>query len=135
MCTADRVLAHAASAPSLYVQYHIPGFNEDVLTPVQLPSSNPEFHHTRSFPLSVDTEGLGWMARQRVTFHVFDDSLDANDGDASIGSVEVPLKPLADGHSIEGFFKIKVCLFCMHNGMRGAVIVFILLAGGCEWIL
>ena len=82
------------------------------MTPVQLPSSNPEIHHSRAFPLSVDPEGLGWLARQTITFHVYDDSLDNDgndyrDGAGAIGTIDVPLKPLSDGHSIEGFFKIK----------------------------
>lgn len=103
-----------------YVHYHVPGFPDDVMTPVHLPSSNPEFQHLRSFPLSVDAEGLGWLGRQRLVFYVYDDSLDDQNeksfgGDGCvIGTVEVPLKPLIKGDSVEGQFQIKGELSCVY---------------------
>uniref|UniRef100_K7G248 RPGR interacting protein 1 n=1 Tax=Pelodiscus sinensis TaxID=13735 RepID=K7G248_PELSI len=89
------------SPPSPYVMYRFFTF-PDHDTPIVPSSSHPYFGDLRTFPLRPTAQLNRYLRLESLHVYVFDDE-DAEPG-CYLGKAQIPLLPLARGHSITGDF-------------------------------
>ncbi|KDO29496.1 hypothetical protein SPRG_06036 [Saprolegnia parasitica CBS 223.65] len=96
--------------PSAYVHYQLLGF-PDVFTDIASHTATPSFEHsTHRFSVSVDLCLKQFFKTVSLALTIFDDN-EANDASAEssggvLGTCEVPLKALASGDAISGWFEV-----------------------------